>query len=504
MIGGSLTNILVVDDERYICSIIQEALASEKYCIKALSDPAQALEYIEQHPVDLVLTDLIMGEHSGIQVLETTLRHHGDAIVILMTAHPTLETAISVLTRGAYDFLVKPFRLELLKATVKRGLDHQRVLRENLQLKGQVEFLKVVGATGAEVHIKDILMMVARSCKKEMAAAAVGIIETDPASREPISRVHESDDESLSGEVLDDSTIENFTYTKSTQPVIQGEETGKGAEALTRIFISQPLFARRRLHGVINILIRSRFDQFTPGQLDVLSILANSAAASLANHRLYQDLRTSYIEAIRALANAIEARDACTAGHTDRVSAMAELVARHMGWDEHRISDLVMGCSLHDIGKIGVPDSILNKPGKLTDHERKQMEAHPEVGLMIIDGIDLFRPAIPYITAHHESYDGSGYPNGLKGDAIPIEGRLLAVVDTFEAIMSNRPYRKGADLRQAVSELVKYKGIQFDAEIVDIFIDVIRQGKIDFQMLYNRDEDLSQLDAIAVSEKEPA
>ncbi len=504
MIDGNPTNILVVDDERYICSIIQEALGSERYCIKALSDPAQALEYIEQHPLDLVLTDLIMGEHSGIQILETTLRHHSDAIVILMTAHPTLETAISVLTRGAYDFLVKPFRLELLKATVKRGLDHQKLLRENLQLKGQVEFLRVVGATGAEVHIKDILTMVAKSCKKEMAAAAVGIIETDPDSRDPVSRVCESDDESFSAQVLDDTTIDKFTYTKSPQPVVRSEQTGKGAQSLTRIFISQPLFARRKLHGVINVLIQGRFDQLTPGQLDVLSILANSATASLANYRLYRDLRMSYLQAIRVLANAIEARDACTAGHTDRVSELAELVARHMGWDEGRIGDLVMGCSLHDIGKIGVPDSILNKPAKLTDHERQQIEAHPEVGLMIIDGIDLFRPAIPYITAHHESYDGSGYPNGLKGDAIPIEGRLLAVVDTFEAIMSNRPYRKGANLKQAVSELVKYRGIQFDPQIVDTFIDVIRQGKIDFQMLYNRDEDLSQLDAVAVSEREPA
>ena len=109
----------------------------------------------ERVAVDLVLTDLVMGEYTGVQILDATLAHHSDASVILMTAHPTVQTAISVLRKGAYDFLVKPFRLEMLKATIKRGLEHQRVIRENLHLRGQVEFLKVAGAANAEVEIDD-------------------------------------------------------------------------------------------------------------------------------------------------------------------------------------------------------------------------------------------------------------------------------------------------------------------------------------------------------------
>ena len=136
--------IVVVDDEKYICGVIDEALSSDKLKIHTFTNPLKALEYIEQNHVDLVLTDLVMGQQSGIQVLETTLENHSDAVVILMTAHPTVQAAISVLRKGAYDFMIKPFRLETLRNIIKKGIEHQQVLRENLSLKGQVEFLKLI------------------------------------------------------------------------------------------------------------------------------------------------------------------------------------------------------------------------------------------------------------------------------------------------------------------------------------------------------------------------
>jgi len=171
-----------------------------------------------------------------------------------------------------------------------------------------------------------------------------------------------------------------------------------------------------------------------------------------------------------------------------------------MEWDEDQIHDLIMGCTLHDIGKIGVPDSILNKPSVLTQSETKKMQKHPELGLKIIRGINLFKPAVPYIGSHHERWDGTGYPKQLKGKEIPIEGRLLAVVDTFDAIMSDRPYRKGADIKSAIDELIKYSGRQFDKEMVDLFLRLIHKGTIDLKALYNRDEEIKQIDEIIVSE----
>jgi response regulator RpfG family c-di-GMP phosphodiesterase len=487
-------HVMVVDDEQYICDIIVESLTSEKLDIAAFSEPQKALEYLNTHPVDLVLTDLVMGNSSGIDILEATRAVHKDAVVILMTAHPTVQTAISVLKKGAYDFLVKPFRLELLKATIKRGLQHQKLSRENLSLIGQVEFLKAAGAFTMGVDIDHYLKMVLSSCKTELGASAAALIEVEPTKMEIIRWVTETDDPSLEETLLDDTHLLRFAYTKSPQAHVTEEEVTIDGRTVTRTFISSPIFIRRRLHGIINLIVQGRFSRVFPAQMSALALLASSAAGAIANQKLYQDLQTSYLQAIRALANSIEARDQYTAGHTDRVIRLAEPTASALGWDAGRMHGLSMGCTLHDIGKIGVPDSILTKPGRLTDEERRTMMSHPQLGLKIVTGVDLLKPAIPYIISHHERYDGTGYPNGLEGDDIPIEGRLLAVVDTFDAIMSDRPYRRGANISVAVGELVRNKNLQFDPKVVDVFIELLRNGRIPLRELYDREEDLSLLD----------
>ncbi len=500
MIIQSAINILVVDDEDHICDIIEEALSSEKYNLMVTTDSQKALDYIETHPIDLVLSDLKMGDFSGTEILEQTLKIHSDAIVILMTAHPTVRTAISVLKKGAYDFLVKPFKLELLKTTIERALAHQQVTRENVRLRGQVEFLKIFNANTTGVEIEKILEMVVESCKNELDAIAVGLIEIDPKTGEPLNFYSATDTPEQKEIVCDEDTLSKFMGSRRTRPVIEAQRIKSKKNQAVRISIYQPILIRRNLHGIINIIIESRFGQITPGQLDILSILTNSAANAIANNNLYKDLQQSYLEAIHGLANAIEARDNYTAGHTDRVSILAGEMAEALGWDERKKYNLVMGCTLHDIGKIGVPDNILNKTSKLTEEETKIMRVHPKVGLQIIRGISLFKPAIPYIIAHHERWDGKGYPKQLKKEEIPIEGRLLSVVDTFDAILSDRPYRKGSTVMEAVSELRKYRGIQFDPELVDIFINLLRQGKIDLKEHYEIDEDLSGLDEIIISE----
>ena len=412
--------IVVIDDERYIGGIIREALSTESYNVTVFSDPRQALEHIETHRVDLVLTDLVMGDYSGVQVLEHTLKHHHDAIVILMTAHPTVQTAISVLKKGGYDFLVKPFKLEMLKVTIERGLAHQQVLRENLHLKEQVEFLKVANASGVERDIDKYLSRVLESCRTELGAVSAGIIEIDPNTRQVVGRLASLGEEQYTEEILGTERLRRLAARCGHEPIVESDTIQVDGQTLSRMFVTKPILIRRKLRGLITLLIIDRFDYITPGQFDVLTILTNSVASALANFRLYQDLQHSYLEAISTLAHAIEARDECTKGHTDRVVKLAQLVASELGWGDREIANLVMGCTLHDVGKLGVPDSILNKPSDLTETETRRMRTHPEVGLRIVAGIELFKPAIPYIIAHHERYDGEGYPSGLRGEDIPI------------------------------------------------------------------------------------
>ena len=150
-----------------------------------------------------------------------------------------------------------------------------------------------------------------------------------------------------------------------------------------------------------------------------------------------------------------------------------------------------------------IPWNRSEPPGLLTEPELELMKGHPELGLKIIGGIDVFKPAVPYIASHHEWFNGSGYPSQLKGDDIPIEGRLLAVVDTFDAIMSDRPYREGAGLKVAMRELARYRGTQFDPEIVDRFISVLRSGKLDLRELYGCSEDVEELLSELATERAP-
>ncbi|MBK7143096.1 MAG: response regulator [bacterium] len=500
MIPASNARLLIVDDEQYICDIIQETLLEENYEVSTFASPQEALVHLRNNPVDLVLTDLMMTDISGIDILQAAKTYQNDAVVILMTAHPTLQTAVAVLKQGAYDFLVKPFKLEILKATIKRGLAHQRVVRDNLRLKGQVDFLKAASAISIGVDIDKYLHMVLSSARTELSASAAAVIEIDPHSNEVLRRLSIADEPELNLLVLDESRLSGFAGHRVCEPRIVSEPVIRDGAPMTQTTISSPIYIRRKLHGVVNLVLFDRFYRISPGQMDVLTILTNSAGSAISNNLLYHNLQTSYLQAIRALANAIEARDNYTAGHTDRVIKLAEKVARFMGWSDTRINHLIVGCTLHDIGKIGVPDSILNKPDRLTDEEREKMLNHPNVGLRIVRDIELFKPSLPYIAAHHERFDGKGYPNGLAGEAIPIEGRLLAVVDTFDAILSDRPYRKGATLEIALRELVINKGKQFDPKLVDIFFDVLRAGLINFRELYERDEDIAILDDILKSE----
>lgn len=482
------SRILVVDDEEYICKIVVELLGETEYDIASFTRPEEALEYLATNPVDLVLTDMMMGKYSGLQIIEAALENHPDAIIVLMTAHPTVQSAISVLKRGAYDFLVKPFKLELLQQTVQRGLAHQRVIRDNLSLKGQVQFLKVANAFfDSGMDLDSYLDLVLRSCNTEMSAMSSAIIEIDPSSGQIVRTVQQGTDRETAVACLDTKLLDQFSGSRGSKAKVRSVQIGDDGSQRYRIMISQPILVRRTLHGVINLVIDSRQETIPAGQMDILSLLAGSAASAIANQTLYTDLQNSYLQAIRALTNSIEARDKYTAGHTDRVTRLAEHVARHLGWTEKQITTLRIGCTLHDIGKIGVPDAILNKAGKLTEAERQRMNQHPEQGLKIICEIDLFKPAVPYIIAHHERFDGAGYPNGLAGKEIPIEGRLLAVVDTFDAVMSDRPYRKGASAEVAVDELINHSGTQFDPKLVEAFLKVLQSGAINLSVMYGRE-----------------
>jgi HD-GYP domain-containing protein (c-di-GMP phosphodiesterase class II) len=180
--------------------------------------------------------------------------------------------------------------------------------------------------------------------------------------------------------------------------------------------------------------------------------------------------------ALLDLARAIEARDPYSSGHAARVTAVAEVVAARLGWDEEQIDVLRIGAALHDIGKLDVPDTVLRKPGPLSESELDHVRAHPQDGARMVGLVRKYRAAVPCVLHHHERWDGHGYPSGSAGSEIPIEARVLAVADAFDAMTSDRPYRRALTQGHAVAELERCAGTQFDPDVVAVFAEAWRQG----------------------------
>lgn len=480
----SVLNILVVDDEEYICEVINEMLSGEGYRIHTICDPVKALDFIRTRHVDLVLTDLIMGKKSGVDVLDQTMRFHPDAIVVLMTGHPTIENAVTVLRSGAYDYLVKPFSMDTLKAVIKRGLEKQRLYRENINLKETVSLYKISEAMGSTIRLDFLLNLILETAIKELDADMASVLLLDEKANHLISKASLGVSQEMlkSGLFEGEDEICKWVIRNGRPRVFDQDEIGEPhlAAHLRKSIgsvVVHPLMARGKVIGTL-MLIRSvgRVSPFTTGQLHSLSIIASKAASAIENSRLYEELKDSYLQTLTALANAVEARDIYTRGHTERVCYMAQSLCREMGWDSERLWEVKMGGILHDIGKIGVPDAVLTKAQTLTPEEFEIMKQHPLCGAKILEGISFLAPAIPFVLYHHERYDGKGYPYGLRDHQIPIQGRLMAVVDTFDAMTSDRPYRRAKSFRMALKEIRECAGTQFDPQIADLFLKVWKKG----------------------------
>lgn len=493
--------VLVIDDEPIVCDVVKEMIqVHDGFRVIAESDPARALALLKSSQFDLVLTDLMMGDYSGMQMIEAALERSEETIVVLMTGYPTMENAIDALKHGAYDYIVKPFKLDNLLATIERGLRKQMLARENIHLKEQLALFKIAEAMGSTIHLGSALNQVLRLTIKEFNADGASILFYEQAlpTKFILQAIQTVPDVAIDRPFLEGKTrhsqaaaesrvieIENIYF---ENPAIHDAANQARVESL----LSCPLLVRGRVLGLLNIARNSLYREFSTGELQCLKVIASKAAYAISNSKLYDDLEKAYLSTIMALANAVEARDRYTSGHTVRVTYLAELIAKELDWDDERIFTLTMGCSLHDIGKIGVPDSILNKPGRLTDQERVIMQRHTEVGARMIEGIPFLKPCLPYITSHHEQWDGSGYPVGQKAEDIPIEGRILAVADTFDAIVTDRPYRRGKSIEAAVQELKDFAGRQFDPQVVDIFIEAIQKSREKLDTIYNFVVDLDQ------------
>jgi len=237
--------------------------------------------------------------------------------------------------------------------------------------------------------------------------------------------------------------------------------------------ISVPVILKNEPLGTIGLYFKQP-RELDEQEIDMLSIFADQIAIAINEAKLYREVHMSYFNTIHSLSKAMEAKDPYTSGHSDRVTQLAIRIARELKVAKEEIELLDYAGRIHDVGKIGISDTILNKPGKLSLAERALIELHPQKGVDMLTPLKFLRPALPFVLHHHERYDGTGYPHGLKKQQIPLLARILACADSYDAMTSERPYRyRQLSTEEAIGELKLNAGKQFDPAIVNVFISLL-------------------------------
>ncbi|MDD5492894.1 MAG: HD domain-containing protein [bacterium] len=261
--------------------------------------------------------------------------------------------------------------------------------------------------------------------------------------------------------------VENGAHSKES---LASTPSSKGS------FISVPLKIQNRIIGIINVNEKTDDRQFAPEDLRVLSALADQTAIVLENLTLYKDLQQVYLGVIKTLSLVVDAKDHYTFGHSERVTKYVVEMATEMKLSPELKKLAEAASIIHDIGKIGIKEEILLKAGRLTDSEFEEIKKHPVIGRDMVRPMEFLSELAPLVYYHHQHFDGGGYPDKVKGMHIPLVARMITIADSFDAMISDRPYRNGLSVETAIKELKRCSGSQFDPDLVTVFLKVLRRN----------------------------
>lgn len=463
--------LLVVEDDAYVRTFCQRLLRTT-YVVETAEHGGQAVELLRRQPYDLALVDLDMPVMDGIALLEHIRQRHAETDVVVFTAYASVDSARQALKLGALDYLSKPVEAENLERTVRSALELRRIRQEKERLSDLVfmyQFSQLIATSlDVETQAAQIVEFLGQRFLPESLALSLLCPERQTlrllaarSSRGAVVRQREA--------ALDAG--DDAAALQAAHLALSGHRGREGDERFAGVLLR----SHDRPIGFLHLTRRPEQPPFDAAERRLLSIFAGQVAASLDNARLYQALRDQNWQTIAALAEAIEARDAHTFGHSRQVTRYAVRLAEEVGLPAERLEVLTYAGLLHDVGKIGIRDQILLKPGRLDDEEFAVMQQHPRIGVRIIERVSGLRAVLPIIESHHERYDGSGYPQGLAGEDIPLEARILAIADAFEAMTADRAYRPAMTPEQALEVLLRGRGSAWDPHLVERFVEIYRR-----------------------------
>ncbi len=492
--------IIIVEDDAILCDLLREYLQQLQHeRVETCTSAHEALRAIKQETYDCAFVDLRLPDMDGIQLVGILKTEDPTLPVVMMSGYPTMSNTIQAMRKGASDFLPKPFTLQDMVLALERVTKERSLLLENLRLKLEIQTQKQLECVNRELEAKvdeqiklfeisgqidavrsteDLYPRIVQMAARLTAADKVGFFILPPDQHHLILiSGHGLDEISASGayfEIEGDGMRRRLNGTTGFFQMRAGDFLGKAASGHDPsegpLYSCWPLRIRGELFGFLATLGSDPLCEQPGVQLKLLDFLMKKAALAIENMALYESMVSNFYGILRSLVNALEAKDLYTGKHSERVTHYAHKIARKMGCGAEEMEALRTVGYLHDIGKIGIADSILNKPSALTREEYEIVRRHPEIGESIVSELGLSPQERAIIRHHHERWDGSGYPDGLRGEDIPVLARIVMVADAFDAMTSQRAYRKAMSRSAALDELKRNSGRQFDRDVVNAFL----------------------------------
>ena len=504
--GHRQWKVLIVDDEDMVRQTLSSYLQGlDNFEIFQASNALEGLSVVQkQGEMDGIFVDINMPGMDGIEFLGRIKEIDRTIVATIITGQPSMNVIVNAMRAGASDFLTKPFKFDQFQVAVERMIRERSILKENELLTEEVKLKKALEQVNFKLERKvreqAVLFAISDTLSKirntselyssivQLACALTGAahsyfwVVNREERRLILMGATGPYDAGLEFISMDRTDVACVRVAVEELPIFiegTGEASAGNGTSTTKAGLKNqllvPFSIRNEIFGVLSVTGDASCAHIGEEALFLIHLLAERASLTVENLLLYDSLSMNLYATLRALVRSLEAKDPYTKLHSQRVTHIAVALAEFMGIKDEDIEVLEFAGHLHDIGKIGIRDQVLMKPGRLTREEYEIIKAHPVIGEEIVSHLGLMTQARAVIRHHHERWDGRGYPDGLKGTETPILSRIMAVADTYDAITTDRPYRKGHTPQEALEEIIKNSSTQFDPDVVKTFREMFHQ-----------------------------
>ncbi len=452
--GRTNHSILIIDDDLQFREIISGILEAGGYAHMGVATGKEALDRVEEEVPAVALIDLTLEDMSGLKVMEEIKkRSPGTECIMLTAGYASRASAIEAVNLGAYNYVQKPYGMEQLLVTICRAIE-KREAEEALR-ESETRYSTLVE------NSKDGIVMIQEGVLTFINNASVELVGYPP-------------EEMIGGNFLDFAAPD---YRELVLKRCTDRIAGKEVPSIYEI----ELLRKDGSTVPVELNVARINIQGEPSDLAFVRDITERKWAERELQQNFKRLRRALDETVHVLTSVIEMRDPYTANHQRRVTQLVCAIAKEMGLSEDRIEGLRMAGLIHDIGKIAIPAEVLSKPGQLSELEWGMIKAHPQVGYKVLEIIEFPWPVAKIVFQHHERLDGSGYPQGLSGEEILLEARILAVADVVEAIASLRPYRPSLGIDKALEEISQNRGTLYDPQVVDACLKLFTEKRFELE-----------------------